>query len=256
MSKQATISSLVRVATRSEEDFQQSILTVFEENDYDRIAEFFDRLNIPRSVEGDKVNEPILSLEAATVSVSNFADEDKVNNGVQRYIERHEKKLRWHAQRPSMEGSRNVILIMRHGMMVTDMRLRRLRALLNSQDEYTVMEWNIARRLMNNAFSSFRKYMLQLGGPWIDGVVATLDHDELDAFLGNFFEHIDSTIRTLEEHRAAIEERRLELTVLPVGFDPVKPPNYFGGDLMGRGPWKQYWESLQQKSHHFREALG
>jgi hypothetical protein len=48
----------------------------------------------------------------------------------------------------------------------------------------------------------------------------------------------------------------MELTVVPVGFDPVKPPVYFGGDLLGRGPWKQFWNAIEDRSLHFREALG
>ena len=79
--------------------------------------------------------------------------------------------------------------------------------------------------------------------------------EQVEELIGRFFEQVDGTIRKLEEHRHRFEERRLELTVLPPGFDPVKPPNYFGGDLLARGPWKQFWVMIENKSHHFREAL-
>ena len=80
--------------------------------------------------------------------------------------------------------------------------------------------------------------------------------DELAELLGNSYEFVDSHIRTLEEFRDRIEERRIDLTVMPEGFPPVKPPNYFGGDLLGRGPWKQYWNTLDTRAHHYREAIG
>ena len=108
---------------------------------------------------------------------------------------------------------------------------------------------------MNGAYLSFRNMLNQLGGQWIDAMCAEVEREELEELLGNFYEFIDATIRKLEAHRAAIEERRMELTVVPRDFDPVKPPNYFGGDIMGRGPWKQFWNNIEDRSHHFRQAL-
>ena len=49
MSKQATIASLVRTAAKTEAEFMSTIESIFEEDEVDRIWEFFDRLNIPRS---------------------------------------------------------------------------------------------------------------------------------------------------------------------------------------------------------------
>ena len=63
------------------------------------------------------------------------------------------------------------------------------------------------------------------------------------------------TARSLETVRGLAEERRVELTVLPEGFPPVRPPIYFGGDLMGRGPWRQYWSTIESRAHHVRESL-
>ena len=74
--------------------------------------------------------------------------------------------------------------------------------------------------------------------------------------LGNFYAFIDAHVRLLAEYREKIEERRMQLSVLPEGFPPVKPPNYFGGDLLGKGPWKQFWAVVDQRAHHFREAVG
>lgn len=250
-----TISSLVRQAARSEAEFLAVIEQVFLEEPVDRIAEFFDRLNIPRSVEGENLAEPLPPLEKASGAVTNYDDEKSINIGIQKYMDRHLKKLKWHAQRPTTEGSANVLLLMRQGMAITDLRLRRLYALMRTKDELTPDEWSTARDLMNRSYMSFRHYLTQLGGQWIDAALVTIDRTELEGLVGNFYELVDSCIRKLEEHKTKLESRRLELTVLPPGFDPVKPPRYFGGDLLDRGPWKQYWNAIEERSHHFREAL-
>ncbi|MEO0603580.1 MAG: hypothetical protein AAF211_19225, partial [Myxococcota bacterium] len=49
MSKQATIASLIRTAAKSEAEFVEVMDQIFEDDDVERIFEFFDRLNIPRS---------------------------------------------------------------------------------------------------------------------------------------------------------------------------------------------------------------
>lgn len=249
-----TISSLVRQAARSEEEFASVIEQVFAEESADRIAEFFDRLNIPRSVEGENLTNPLPSLPSPG-TVSTWEDEALINAGMQKYLDRHLKKLKWHAQRPSIEGTRNVLLLVREAMLITDVRLRRLEAMLKAKDELNPSEWSAARDIMNRAFMAFRHYLAQLGGHWIDAAVATLERSDLEELVGSFYELIDAQVRRLGEFRTQIEARRMELTVLPEGYDPVKPPVYFGGDLMGRGPWKQYWLALEDRSHHFREAL-
>jgi hypothetical protein len=254
MSK-TTISSLIRQAARSEPEFFAVIEQVFEEETPERIAEFFDRLNIPRSVEGENLAEPLPPLERALTTVTSYAEEAVINAGIQKYMDRHLKKLKWHAQRPTLEGTANVLLLMRQGIAITEIRIKRLHHLLKVQDEITPESWAAARDIMNKGFMSFRHYLLQLGGPWIDAAKEQLDRNELETIVGRFHELIDAHVRKLEEHRARIETRRVELAVLPEGFPPVKPPVYFAGDLMGRGPWKQFWVSLEDRSHHFREAL-
>ena len=53
MSKQATIASLVRTAAKTEVEFMSTVEGIFEEDDVERIWEFFERLNIPRSQGGE-----------------------------------------------------------------------------------------------------------------------------------------------------------------------------------------------------------
>lgn len=255
MSKSVTISSLIRQAARSEADFVETVLSVCADEPFDRVAEFFDRLNVPRSVEGEEHGAPLASLAEAGRRVGDFAEERAVGEGIQKYMERHLRKVKWHANRPSPEGSRNAMLVMREVMMITDMRLHRLRTLLQSKDELTPQEWATARELMRSAFLNFRHFLLQFGTQWVDASLTELGRENLEEAVGSFHELIDDTVRKLEEHREAIEARRLELTVLPESHPPVKPPRYFGGDIMGPGPWRQYWNAIEDSAHHFREAL-
>ncbi|MCB9680250.1 MAG: hypothetical protein H6733_02160 [Alphaproteobacteria bacterium] len=255
MSKAVTISSLVRQAAKSEVEFVSTVVSVFTEEPVDRIADFFDRLNIPRSVEGEALLEPIPEPDPVCLKVTTYEDEHAISSGMQKYMDRHIKKLKWHAQRPSIEGSRNVMLLMRQAMYVTELRLGRLYHLMQSKDELTAEEWAIARELMNRGYLAFRHFLAIFGGTWIDAATATLDRAELEELIDGFYTLVDGTVRRLEEHRERIENRRQELTVLPRGYDPVKPPIYFGGDLMARGPWKQFWNVVEDRAHHFREAL-
>lgn len=258
MSKVATIASLVRNAARDESEFVSTILGVFEEDDPERIAEFFDRLNIPRSTGADAgLGATLPSVESsATNKIWGFAEESEISRGIQRFLDRHERKIKWHATHPSVEGTENVMLLFRAATIATNLRLRRLRKLLDSKDQLNPMEWAIARELMNRTYLSFRNFLTVTAADWIDAAQAALPKEELAGKLGSFYEVVDQEIRWLEDQRSQLEERRLQLTVVPEGFPPVKPPNYFGGDLLSRGPWKQYWTALNNRAHHFREALG
>jgi hypothetical protein len=255
MSKAISIAALVRVAARTEPEFHKCLLDVFAEESAERIAEFFDRLNIPRSATSDALNDPLPSVEEASTRVGTFAEEKIISAGIQKFLDRHEKKLKWHSARPSMEGAGNVLFLFRIQTLVTELRLKRLHRLMKSKDEFDPDEWAVARDIMNRAYLSFRHYLRQLAGSWLESMLAGSDATDFRTFLGSFYEVVDEEIRALEEHRVRIEERRGQLTVLPEGFDPVKPPNYFGGDLLGRGPWKQFWAEIETRSHHFREAV-
>ncbi len=255
MSKPATISSLVRQAARSEAEYVSTIQQVFDEEPADRIADFFDRLNVPRSVEGEQNHAELPTLDGNATKVGSYADEARISAGMQKFLDRHLKKVKWHAQRPTLEGGKNAMLLMRMTMILTELRLQRLEAILRSKTELDPYEWAIARELTNKSYLGYRHFLIVFGGMWVDASVLALPRDEAEELLGSFYEIVDGTVRRLEQHRDRIEELRQTLTVIPPGFDPVKPPIYFGGDLMGRGPWKQFWSAIEDRAHHFREAL-
>ena len=159
MSKPVTLSSLLRVASRTEDDFVTTSQAILDCDDVVRIAEFFDKMNIPRSVPGDKTTEPVAQFTVTADDLGDFAQERAIGAGIQKYMDRHERKIKWHAGHPSIEGADNVILVMRCACAVTNMRLDRLQLLLESKDELTITEWAISRELMNRAFLSFRTHL-------------------------------------------------------------------------------------------------
>lgn len=258
MSKVATIASLNRAAARSEEEFASTVQSVVDEADHERTAEFFDKMNIPRSVPGELTSEPLPEFIVGPDKIGSYEQERAIADGIQKFMDRHERKIKWHAGHPSTEGTDNVVFVMRTGAAVTQHRLERLQLLLRSKDEVTAEEWAWAREMMNRAYLSFRNYLDLMTGPWVDALINLEGRQELADRLESFYEIIDGTVRILEEHRKRIEERRVELTVLPLSdaYPPVKPPNYFGGDLMGVGPWSQFWSNIVAKAHHFRETVG
>lgn len=258
MQKQATIASLVRTAAKTEGEFMSTVEGIFDEDEVDRIWEFFDRLNIPRSQGADEeLNAPVPDATGSAVNrLFAFDDEMRISNGIQRFLDRHERKIKWHATHPALDGIDNVVLLFRAAMSITNLRLVRLRRLLQTKDELTPIEWSSARKLMNNSFLSFRNFLSLVAGEWVDAMQSTVPQEELTAKLGRFYELVDGEIQRLDKLKDDLESRRREMAVLPEGHPPVKPPVYFHGDLLGKGPWKLFWQSLNDKAHHFREAVG
>ncbi len=258
MSKQATIASLVRTAAKTEAEFMSVVEGIFEEDDVERIWEFFDRLNIPRSQGAeDDLLSPLPEVGGVALTKRyTYTEEARISNGIQRFLDRHERKIKWHATHPAMDGVDNVMLLFRAAMAITNLRLTRLRILLQSKDELSPDEWSNARKLMNNSFLSFRNFLTLVAGEWVDAMSSTVPREELAAKLGRFYELVDAQIQRLEKQKEELEGRRREMAVLPDGYPPVKPPVYFHGDLLGKGPWKLFWQSLNDRAHHFREAMG
>lgn len=256
--KQATIASLVRTAAKTELEFMQTVESIFDEDEVERIWEFFDRLNIPRSQGSEEeLHGPLPEPTGSSVQkLFPFDDEVRIGNGIQRFLDRHERKIKWHATHPALDGIENVILLFRAAMAITNLRLLRLRRLLQAKDELTPVEWSNARKLMNNSFLSFRNFLTVVAGEWVDAMQGAVPQEELTAKLGRFYELVDGEIQRLDKLKEDLEGRRRELAVLPDGHPPVKPPVYFHGDLLGKGPWKLFWQSLNDRAHHFREAVG
>ncbi|MBN2798496.1 MAG: hypothetical protein JXX28_05050 [Deltaproteobacteria bacterium] len=254
MSKVSTVSSLIRLAARTEEDFINVTRSVLEDGNLEVCSEYFDRLNIPRSVGSESNQMELPYLAVTSEQIGTFEEEQAISQGIQKFLERHERKIKWHTTHPSEEGIDNVLLLVRATAVLTDMRLRRLHLLLRKSQVLTPGQWAIAREMMNRAFLGFRNF-LSLLVLWMDAVKAVLTPETLTERVGAFHRILDAQVQLLEEHSRKIEDRRLELTIEPERYPPVKPPVYFGGDLLGPGPWRQYWDTIERRAHRFRESL-
>ena len=82
MSKVATIASLVRAAARTEDEFSTTVQSVVEESDHARTAEFFDKMNIPRSVAGDKTTETLAAIIVTPDQIGDYEEEKAIADGI------------------------------------------------------------------------------------------------------------------------------------------------------------------------------
>jgi hypothetical protein len=252
--KVKTVSSLNRIAAKSEENFISTAQDVLSQSNAERTTDFFFNMNIPRSVTSETTLEDLEGFVVKPSEIHSFGEEQKIAIAIQKFMDRQVRKLKWHAKNPGMETSSNVLMIMRCTIITTTMRIQRLVYLLDSKENLTPRDWSIAREIINRAFMSFRSHLTIFATNWFDAISQTLQPEEISELLGSFYEFIDAEIRVLDEMRSAIETRRMDLTVIPDGYNPVKPPVYFGGDVLSGGPWNQYWTAIEDHAHRFREA--
>lgn len=253
---QQTIASLVREAAKSETSFLNTLSEILDDDEPERLEEFFSKLNIPRSVKGDEPQpEDDSPTGAAAISVTTFAQEMKITEGIQKFLERHMRKIRWHVAHPSLDGIQNCVRLYKAMSTVTELRIRRVAALLKARPRLTVEEWGMARELLNRAFREIREATSAVSTAWIESLMGTNEKDEVRRSLIGFPEQVDHTVKLLKELRDLVEEARLKTEVKPADYPPVKPPRYFGGDIIDVRSWRHYWGDLNGMSDSLRTSL-
>ena len=257
MSKpQQTIAALVREAAKTEAAFFTILTEVLEEDEPERLEEFFARLNIPRSAKADDTLTDNGNLPAGVkISVSDFDQEMRITGGVQKFLDRHMRKLKWHTAHPSPEGLGNCVRLYRAMGAVTQLRIKRVIALLGEYTFLTVEQWGFARELLNRSYREIREATGVVTGVWIDALMATLDPDDVRAALHDFPDMVGQVVESMRELREQVEERRQKLEVRPQGYPPVRPPRYFGGDLMDSGSWRYFWGELSGMWDNLRNIV-
>ena len=55
--------------------------------------------------------------------------------------------------------------------------------------------------------------------------------------------------------RDEVEVARLDLAVQPEGYPMVRPPRYFGGDLMETMSWKHFWGEVGTLQDNMRQHV-
>ena len=254
---EATIASLVRQATKTEADFYRVTNELLAIGDTARLAEFFDKMNIPRSADGqddfDLTEHPI---EGSVNAVEDYPAEIAVSQGIQKFIERHLRKLKWHTTHPSMAGISNATRLYRAMTTATNVRIERVLALLETKDSLSVEEWGSARELLNRAYRDHRVATEIMTSRWPDALMVTEDREAVIESLKSLPSVVSASLDSIQALRDGVEARRVQMEVVPEGYPPVKPPRYFGGDLLDTNSWRHFWGELGGMSDHIRNTLG
>lgn len=252
MAKPPSIASLVRAAAVSRAAFVNTMVSVLETEETERIIEIFGRLNVPK-VYTEVADMP--AIEEIPVSVKDFELEATLAGGFNTYIDRHMRKLKWHTTHVSNESVQAVINIYEAATAIAALRVRRVIALLETKEVFSAQEWGQARELINRAFRDFRELTKLLVNRWLPAAVDVVDHATLAEGLAGLPAIIRSRAQRFSALRDQLETCRLNIAVQPEGYPLVKPPRYFGGDLMEDGAWKIYWGELGALADAIEQAI-
>lgn len=252
---QQSIASLVREAAKSETAFLASLNEVLDDEAPDRLEEFFARLNIPRSSKGDDTRAEGGLPDGQSFTVTTFQQEMQVTDSIQKFLDRHLRKIKWHVSHPAIDGAQNCVRLYRAMATVTELRIRRVIALLEANPTVTAEEWGTARELLNRAYREIREASSIVTGAWVEALATTAEPAQIKAALVDFPDVVSQVVQSLRDLRDQVEARRQEMEVRPAGYPPVRPPRYFGGDLLDISSWKHFWGELSAMSDSLRNNL-
>ena len=220
MAKPPTIASLVRTATTSQEQYIINTTEMFAEHDSERIIEYFGRLSLPRTWAEEKAGEfgeeAILSARSVHIELAEMA-------GVTKYLERNQRKIKWHVTHPGIDGASSVALIFAAQADFAMLRIRRVLHLISNIDVLTPEDWGVARELLNRAFRDYRQTLGLVTGRWMEALMETAEsHEAFVEAMAPFPSLIREKTAALEAHRDDIEKVRVSLSVQPPGYPMVK----------------------------------
>ena len=253
--KRPSIASLVRDAGASEAGFVTALDTVLKEKDTDRFVEFATRLNQPLRMEGN--DEEPAGIDTIEIDVSDFDAETIYAGALNKFNARHMRKIKWHISHPDIDTVEPGFRIYRCMARISEFRLRRMIALLNSKEVLNPTEWGLARELMNCAYREFRDSTELVTQTWLDSLFENFEHDEVRQRFSVLPNVIDSWADRLSALRDEVETRRADMAVQPPEpYPTVRPPRYFGGDLMAQSAWKHYWGEVGTLADSLRQHVG
>lgn len=252
--KQVNVAALVRAAGTSEFEFLTHIAELLNEGDVAQAEEAFSRLNIPRAFP----EEAAAGADVATVAivVRDLTTEFALSASMDKFFERHVRKLKWHVSHPELENVSGAVQL--YGLMtaMAEYKVRRVVAAMDVGPDLSVQDWGAVRDLLNRSYRDFRMMNVHMAGEWLDALVAAFDRETVRARLASFPALVAERTARLTSLRDKVEARRLQLTVHPgQAFRPVSPPRYFGGDLLDEGSWRHFWGDVQNLSDTARQHI-
>lgn len=256
--KPPTIASLVRTACHSHKMYVDNTSYILIENDKERIVEYFTRLSLPRAYAEEDLGE--WAAEAFTVGEGTLQYELDLMEGMTKYIERNTRKIKWHISHPGepdAEASANAVsLVFAAQGEFAAFRIRRVLRILDNHKTLTAKEWGYTRELLNRAYRDYRTGVQLITTRYIEELMTASDPEEALAALKGYPELFKKHTQELDALRDEIEEMRLTLAVQPEGYPIVRPPRYFGGDLLDTPSWKHFWGEVGTLSDNMRQHVG
>jgi len=252
MAKPPSIASLVRAAAVSEASFVATMTNVLDTEEPERVIEIFGRVNVPK-VYGELADGP--DIHDVVIAVGDFELEGVLAEGFNTYTDRHMRKLKWHTTHVSEESVTAVGNVYGASTIIAALRVRRVIALLGTKDSFSAEEWGLTRELINRSFRDFRELTKTLVNRWLPAAVEVVDAGILAAGLSHLPAVIRKRAQRFARLREEIEGRRSNIEVVPDGYPAVRPPRYFGGDLMEDGAWKIYWDELGALADSLEQSL-
>ena len=251
--KPPTLASLVRVAAGGEEIFIDQTLEILDQGDNERSVEYLTRLNLPRDFGLNPDGIP--STEGREMTVVDFATEIIITEGIEKFIERHIRKLKWLVNHPDAEAVRAGVGLYRAKCIMTELRIRRVLALLQKSEVLNPFEWGTARELLNRAYRDFRRASSLLTHQFYESMVGACEREDVLAALESVPGVMQAHVTRLAGLRDEIEVARQDLAVQPEGYPIVRPPRYFGGDLLESMSWKHFWGEVGTLQDSMRQHV-
>ncbi len=237
--KPPTLASLVRLAAAGEDAFIEQTLAILKKGENERSVEYLTRLNLPRDFGLN--DDGIPGLENQEILVDNIQTEIIINEGIEKFIERHIRKLKWLVNHPDTVAIGAGVRLYRAMAIMAELRIRRVLGLLQQAEVLNPLEWGTARELLNRSYRDFRRASSLLTNEFFESMVGSCDRDEVRTILETVPQVMQNQMKKLGALRDEVELARQELAVQPEGYPIVRPPRYFGGDLLESMSWKHFW---------------
>ena len=252
--KRPSIASLIRKAATSEADFIGALQDGLEENDTERLTEYLTRINQPLKFEGTEDEVP--AIGTVEFEVTDWNEEAEVDAALTKFHARHMRKLKWYISHPDIESVDPGLRIFNCMVYFIQFRMLRVLKLLDQKEVLNPVEWGLARELLNRALREFREACALATGRWFESNLENLDPDEVKSKMTGLPATIVAFSNEIGALRDRVEERRASMAVQPPApYPTVRPPRYFGGDLIDSNSWKHYWSEVDGLADTMRNQL-
>ncbi|MCP4807571.1 MAG: hypothetical protein GY913_28675 [Proteobacteria bacterium] len=256
--KPPTIASLVRIACQSHKMYVENTCYILMEGEPERIIEYFTRLSLPRAWAEEDRGE--WHVDAFGPEGHTLADELHLMEGMVKYIDRNARKIKWHISHPGEPDAQAsgdaVALVFAAQGEYAAFRIRRVLKILDTHKTLTAKEWGQTRELLNRAYRDYRLAVQLVTTRYLEELLGAADPEDamkaLQGYPAIFKEHT----AILDGLRDEIEVMRQTLAVQPEGYPIVRPPRYFGGDLLDTPSWKHFWGEVGTLSDNMRQHVG